>query len=148
MQQGRPTKYTKQTDKIAAKVISLGGTEVDVAEVLGICVATVNAWKHTYPSFSEALKNARDNYDVNIERALAQRALGYSHRETRVGFYEGQAVTEEIIKHVPPDIGAIKLWLHNRQPERWRAQPVEAVDETELESRVIEIIDASGNASS
>jgi len=23
-------------------------------------------------------------------------------------------------EHLPPDVGAAKLWLRNRQPERWR----------------------------
>jgi hypothetical protein len=24
------------------------------------------------------------------------------------------------VEHHPPDIGAAKVWLYNRQPERWR----------------------------
>jgi hypothetical protein len=29
-------------------------------------------------------------------------------------------VSDYFIEHIPPDIGAIKLWLLNRRPDRWR----------------------------
>ena len=34
--------------------------------------------------------------------------------------FEGQVIRAQIVEHVPPDVGAIKLWLGNRRPDKWR----------------------------
>ena len=34
---------------------------------------------------------------------------------------DGKAIfSEPYIEHVPPDVAAIRLWLFNRSPDRWR----------------------------
>lgn len=93
---------------------------MQIAEACGVAVSTINVWKHKHPEFKEALLDARANFDTKVEDALAQRAMGYSCNETRVGFFEGEPVVVDIIKHYPPDPGACKLWLANRQPDKWR----------------------------
>lgn len=32
---------------------------------------------------------------------------------------------KQTMKHVPPDTGAIAIWLKNRRPDKWRDKPVE-----------------------
>jgi hypothetical protein len=140
---GRPTKYQSSYAKIAKTMIKLGATEVDLAEAFGVCVKTIDNWKYSEPEFLQALKEARNNYDDAVEAALAKRAIGYSHTETKVGFYMGEPVEVEVVKHYPPDAGAAKMWLANRRPEKWRDQGADVDDVPEPVKVEINVIDAS-----
>jgi hypothetical protein len=42
----------------------------------------------------------------------------------------GQVIRAQIVEHVPPDVGAIKLWLGNRRPDKWRDKHEMKVDGT------------------
>lgn len=62
-----------------------------------------------------------------VEGALLKKALGYSYEEVTqelVGVSpEGEDVykeTKRVTKEVQPDVAAIKLYLENRDPERWQ----------------------------
>jgi hypothetical protein len=34
--------------------------------------------------------------------------------------HSGKPITVDYVEHIPPDVGAIKLWLTNRAPADWR----------------------------
>jgi hypothetical protein len=46
-----------------------------------------------------------------------------------------------LTKHYPPDVGAAKYWLNNRQPERWRNQ-VEIEVSRPSAAASVEVLDA------
>ena len=79
-----------------------------------------------YPEFRGALKVAKDVADEKIEKALYQRAKGYSYRAEKVvvesrGNNEGsEARVVEYTEHMPPDTTAAIFFLKNRRPDRWR----------------------------
>jgi hypothetical protein len=98
----------------------LGGTDFEIAEELGISTSTLWRWRSLYPEFSSALIEGKEAFDNRIERSLAQRAAGYSYHSEKVFQYEGQVIRAGIVEHVPPDVGAIKMWLGNRRPDQWR----------------------------
>ena len=139
---GRPTKYKSENAKIAKAMVKLGATEVDLAEFFEVCVNTIDNWKYQHSDFLGALKSARDNYDDRIEEALAKRALGYSHKETKVHVCDGVPVETEVIKHYPPDAGAAKMWLSCRRRNKWSALAVEDDDAPEPTKVVIQVQDA------
>lgn len=102
-----------------------GATDREIAEALEIHEATLYRWRHQYPEFREALRLGKDSADDRVESALYHRAVGYSHDAVKImtmshGALGSSVHIEPYVEHVPPDIGAIKLWLTNRRPDRWR----------------------------
>lgn len=105
---GRPTKYEPKFADEAKKLCELGARDVDIAEFFDVCVRTIYRWQSEHPEFCHALKIAKEEADNRVERALYQRALGYTIKE---GDNE---------KHVPPDTTAAIFWLKNRKKDEWR----------------------------
>ena len=122
---GRPTSYKKEYARIARKACELGAIDRDLAEIFDVCEATINNWKKTQPEFLESL-TGKELANSRVEQSLYQRALGYSHPETRVLANSADPhdpVIVEVAKHYPPDTGACMAWLANRSPDRWKREP-------------------------
>jgi hypothetical protein len=118
---GRPPKYHDKIPEQAYHLTRIGGLDVDLAEVFGVAVQTIDLWKREHPDFIKAIKDGKDQFDTDaIKGALRHRALGYSCPETKVFCVGGEIITEEVIKHYPPEVSAIVFWLKNRQPDQWR----------------------------
>lgn len=62
----------------------------------------------------------KDLPDDRVERSLYQRAIGYTFDAEKVFCSNGRIARAAVVEHVPPDIGAAKLWLTNRRPDKWR----------------------------
>lgn len=120
---GRPVyKYNPQYAHIAKTAISKGATVAEIADMFGVANKTIYQWQQTYPDFADAFKELGNIFDQRIERTLAERALGYTYDAVKIFNNKGQAVIVPYQEHVPPDIGAIKMWLSARQPDRWRVK--------------------------
>lgn len=68
------------------------------------------------------LETASGNYTNSmVESALYNMAIGYTEQEKKE-IYKGEKLVETIIitKEIAPDLNAIKLWLYNRKPEKWK----------------------------
>ena len=117
---GRPTKYLPEYDEQARKLCLLGATDRALADFFGVAESSINEWKLKHPSFSESLKAGKQLADAQVAEKLFNRAMGYSHPETKVFNNQGEVLTHEVVKHCPPDSTAAIFWLKNRQPERWR----------------------------
>ena len=98
----------------------LGATDMDLACEFGVKTQTILNWRCKYPEFLESTLEGKEAFDNRADRSLAQRAVGYSYHTQKVFCYEGSIVRADIMEHVPPDVSAIRLWLMNRRPERWR----------------------------
>lgn len=116
---GRPTKYEEKYNEQARKLCLLGYTDKELADFFEICEATLNNWKIEYPEFLESIKKGKDIADAEVVESLFQRATGYEHEETKFFQYEGSIISEDTVKHYPPDVGAAALWLKNRQTIKW-----------------------------
>ncbi len=55
-----------------------------------------------------------------VENALIKRAVGFEYHELRIETQAGKEKRTETIKYQPPDMAAIKFYLQNRCPERWK----------------------------
>lgn len=120
MPAGRPTKYKEEYCKIAERLALLGAIDKDLAEAFSVNEDTIYEWKKVHPKFSEALKNGKIIADVNVADRLYQRAMGYQHEDLFITQYQGNIISQKIIKYYPPDTTAAIFWLKNRRPDLWR----------------------------
>jgi hypothetical protein len=98
----------------------LGGTDEQIAEMLGVSVDSITRWKQKHPDFCGALKLGKDEADDRVERSLFERATGYSHPDVHVSNFQGDITLTPITKQYPPDTTAGIFWLKNRRPKEWR----------------------------
>lgn len=117
---GRPTDYKPEYVEQVFKLCLLRATDKEVADLFGVCEATVNTWKTEHPEFLDSMSAGREKADAEIANSLYWRAKGYSHPDTHVSNYQGEVTLTPLMKHYPPDTAAASLWLRNRQPARWR----------------------------
>jgi len=98
----------------------LGASDYDLACEFDVKTPTIWHWRCKYPDFFNALLEGKEAFDNRIERSLAMRAAGYSIHTEKVFNYEGSIVRAGVVEHYPPDVGAIKMWLGNRRPDKWK----------------------------
>lgn len=112
-----------------------GLTDEEIATKCGICRDTLYEWKKRFPDISDALKKGKDAADIEVENALFKRATGYAYAEVKVEYECGVEIKRtEILKEVPPDVGAQCFWLKNRRPDKWRdKQQVEASVDSDIQ---------------
>lgn len=119
---GRPTKFKKEYTKMALALGKFGLTDEQLAEAFNVSVASIYNWKNKHPEFLEALKEGKNFADEKVERALLERATGYTYK-TQKAFYnkdEDKVIIADVKQHVAPDATSMIFWLKNRQPEKWR----------------------------
>jgi len=117
---GRPTEYDPAYVEQAAKLCALGATDYELADFFGVDTRTIYRWKNTYPEFCQSVIAGKEKADDRVERALYNRAVGYTFESEKVFQFQGQIVRADTVEHVPPDPSAAKLWLTNRKPADWR----------------------------
>lgn len=90
------------------------------------------------------LETASGNYTNSmVESALYNMAVGYTEQEKKE-IYKGEKLVETIIitKEVAPDLNAIKLWLYNRKPEKWKEKVINNEDTIKKLDYMLKEIDA------
>lgn len=120
MPAGRPTDYKPAFVEQAKKLCALGATDYELADFFGVDTRTIYRWKNLHEEFCQALIAGKENADARVERALYNRAVGYTFESEKVFQFQGAVIRAPIAEHVPPDPSAAKLWLTNRKPEQWR----------------------------
>ncbi len=121
------SKYDPDTFPTLAEGYARRGlNDIQIAERLGISMATYYLYQHQYSDFSEGLKKGKKPVDMEVENAFLKRAKGYEYEEkhtTMTVDEKGQPKIKEIkkiTKQVAPDTMAAYKWLVNRDRERWR----------------------------
>lgn len=122
MPAGRPTKYQPEFCETVHKLAAQGATDVEIADVLEIHVATLYRWKAEHLEFREATALGKEAADDRVEASLYHRACGYTHEAVKIFMPAGATapVIAPYREHYPPDTTAASLWLRNRRPEKWR----------------------------
>lgn len=117
---GRPSALTDKIMEQAYKLALLGLTDKAMADIWGVCEATITNWKSECPEFLASLKKGKEEADQKIAEALYHRAKGYKRKETKVFCQNGEIITHEYEEQMPPDTTAAIFWLKNRQSKQWR----------------------------
>jgi len=130
---GRPTSFHPFFAHQARKLCTMGAIEVDLAELFGVTVDTINQWKQRHRNFAEAVMDGKDTWDDEVQRAVHHAAVGYSHPEEKVFCVkddEGKhrIITHTITKHYPPNMSGAMFWLVNRQRAKYARQPPPAFE--------------------
>jgi len=132
-------------DEIRAWAI-MGKSAMEICKLLDIRVSTFYYMLNNPNNL--ALKDAWENLnivnDINVEKALYNRAVGFtsvarkSQKIKSERWVNGKKVVDEKIEYYdeetyyPPDIQAIKFYLTNRSPAKWRENQPEEMDVNEL----------------
>lgn len=134
-----------------------GYTLNDIANIIGISLSTLYAWREKYPEIAKALKRGSEVVDYKVENALLKLALGYRTKETKViverNKVTGQVIktsTETIEKEAAPNVIACQVWLYNRQPNKWKRNRDKLIDIGDEDKSIqISVVRADkGNAAS
>lgn len=120
MPAGRPTEYQPEYAEQAAKLCALGATDYELADFFEVDTRTIYRWKNAHEEFCQAVTCGKERADERVERALYNRAVGYTFESEKVFQFQGEVIRAPTAEHVPPDPSAAKLWLTNRKPDRWR----------------------------
>lgn len=143
---GRPSSFKDEYAERAFHYCLLGATDVEMAKFFGVTEKTLNNWKLKQPKFLQALKDGKGEADASVAHALFHKAIGYSHKETKVFCDKGAITTFEVIKHYPPDMASCAMWLNNRRRIDWKKRPdlyEDDEDEPTPVSITINMVDAS-----
>lgn len=98
-----------------------GATDLELADEFRVSVQTLYNWRAKHPEFLAALQYGKEHADQRVERSLYHRAVGFEYPAVKISFdKEGQPLYAEYREYFPPDPGAAKLWLTNRNPDDWR----------------------------
>ena len=144
---GRPTDYLTVYNAQATKLCMLGYTDKEMAAFFCVTERTLNTWKLKYPKFLHSLKAGKEVADMEVTASLYQRAVGYSHIETKVFNNQGEILTHDVKKQYPPDPISIQYWLNNRQKDKWRSkvEPAEEGKDMSLTESISKLIDKLPN---
>jgi hypothetical protein len=98
--QGRPSLYRPAFAAQAKTLCERGATNKELAQYFNVDIGTIRQWRMNYQDFFTAVRMGKAVADELVEQALFERATGWGD--------------------LPPDVGAIRTWLFNRRPNRWR----------------------------
>lgn len=119
---GSDGKFKPEFIEQAAKLARLGATDFEIAGFFKVHVSTLHQWKHDHEGFVESLRLGKEEADNRVERALYQRAVGYSYDSVKIFQYEGCPVEVPFVEHIAPDVQAGQYWLNNRKGYDWKSK--------------------------
>lgn len=117
---GQVLLYRPQFAEYARHMCRLGATDGDLARAFGVSIKTIESWQARWLEFNEATRIGKGEYDDQVERRLAMRAMGYSYESEKIFCHNGEIIRVPITEHVPPDTGAAIFWLKNRKRGVWK----------------------------
>lgn len=133
MAAGRKSTYSPEMLPIIEGLCRNGYTDKEIAKKIGIGYSTLSEWKNKYPELREALKRTKEIVDLDVEKALLSRALGYTVTETETITTQNNTKVKTTTKHIAPDVTACIFWLKNRQPDKWRDKQVVETENKAME---------------
>ena len=130
-------KYNKRiVDRICELVRADSYTIVEICDKVGISKETYYDWLKKKPDFSDAIKNAQDEFYrntlVECSRSLVKLIKGYTVQEKKTVTADtgkkdddGKPIVRVkehtvIEKHFAPSLGAIIHFQTNRDPDNWK----------------------------
>ena len=118
----RPPKYDPEIMPNAAKFMAQRGAIMcEIADAFKISTKTLYNWINQYPEFREAIQTGVDVFNPRVERALAERAIGFYQTVVEKHVTkDGDIIDVEYEKYFPPDVTAAIFFLKNRMKDKYR----------------------------
>jgi hypothetical protein len=125
---GRPTKYKPEYIRTVQFLAQRGATQDDIAECLGISRMTVIRWSVQHPEFGQAIQAGNDVFNSRVERALAERAIGFYADQygwrTTTDAERAKGMPDRVLEvtgrtYYPPNVTAGIYWTKNRMKDKW-----------------------------
>ena len=136
---GRPTKYNEKYHPVLAYYMAMAGRiDEEIASEIGVALSKMKEWKKKFTEFRDALEDGKARVDGMVENALLKKSLGFKEAAVKYFKIGGEIIEKHYDHYYPPETAAIKHWLANRLPKKWRDR-VE-VDVTGVNKVVHEII--------
>lgn len=131
-------------------MLSEGGMTIEqVAKVFKVSHTTFYRWIREHPTLAKAVQDGRDKWDsLTAEESLKKRIQGMevieetSEHDPETG---KMLVTKRVKKYLAPDVSAIRIWLNNRDPERWRDKIIVEDGASDLSERLRKAEERLGN---
>src|SRR5216683_1057308 len=121
VRRGAPTLYRPELAELCRKLALLGATDQEMADALGVDQVTLDRWKTRHKEFRIAIQLGKIRADAEIaEASTIVPAMSVPAVKIFQGTPEGGPVIVPHQEHLPPDVGAAKLWLSRRRPNLWR----------------------------
>ena len=125
MAKGKYQEWLEEDNLIKLEAWARNGlTDEQLANNIGINVATLYTWKKKYGEINDALKRGKEVVDIEVENSLLKAAKGYFVDEEKTYISEVNGVVtkrKEITKkYIAPNTTAQIFWLKNRKPVEWR----------------------------
>lgn len=100
---------------------AMGMTMDEMAAFWDVARSTVFRWAKLNKDFSDHIKHGRERAELNVEKSLYKRAVGFEYTEKEYTVVAGvTTLTKKKVKTVAPDVGAIAFFLKNKRPDKWR----------------------------
>lgn len=135
--------YNASFAELGRRLALLGLTDEEMASVMGVSDAKLNAWKNEHPEFLDSLNEGKAYADAHVADRLLQRAMGYEHDEVDIRVVDKEIVQTKIRKFYPPDTAACIFWLKNRQREKWRDKVETGITDAQGKDVPIDPIEAA-----
>ena len=120
---GAPTKYNAELMPQFAKFMcQRGATMAELAQAFNIANCTLYDWINRYPDLHEAIQIGVDVFNPRVERALAERAIGFfvTLREEVKDPETGKVIAPAKRQYYPPDPTSIIFLLKNRMRDKYK----------------------------
>ncbi|PHJ51297.1 hypothetical protein VF02_37930, partial [Nostoc linckia z1] len=117
---GAPTKYKAEYADQVYKLCLLGATDKEIGDFFNVCETTINNWKLGYSEFLESISRGKVQADAEIGGKLYQLASGFEYKEQSFGENGEGSFNITNVRYNVPDFRAVRFWLMNRHPDKWR----------------------------
>lgn len=94
-----------------------------------------------HADLAKFLKENEDLINAEAEMALVTAAVGTTITEKEISYKGGRRTVSTKRKHIPPNVGALNLYLKNKMPDKYSDKPqtaVEIEDISEIEEALYE----------
>jgi transposase-like protein len=119
---GRPTQYDPELMPNQARFMCQRGAIMsELAQMFKVSTQTIYNWRNQYPEFDAAVQVGVDAFNARVERALAERAIGFFVTiKEEVCDEQGKVIQPEQRQYYPPDPTSIIFFLKNRLGDRYK----------------------------
>jgi len=104
---------------LVKRLVETGHDDTFISDFFHLPLDAYYSLVDRFPRFKEALNAWRKPAADNVEKALYQRAVGYTHREAKVLVVDKSVEVVETTKHYPPDSKSCMDFLTNKRPKDW-----------------------------